>query len=190
MLGFIVAAMKSMLGATIKYSVLVALVMWLFAETLFTAPYFLSYFNEFGGATRNGYRYVTDSNYDWGQDLLRLQSWVAAHPEVDKIAVDYFGGGNPKYYLNDCAAPRKESVPFCAENWRSSRGDPAGQGIRWFAVSINQLEGSIQPLAPGQHRKPEDSYSWLTARRPPARGIGEVPPPDYRAGTSIFIYHL
>ena len=115
------------------------LLLWLFCETLFAAPYFLSYFNEFGGGIWNGYHYVTDSNYDWGQDLLRLQAWVNAHPEVDKIAVDYFGGGNPKYYLG-----AKEV------DWSSSKGNPADQGIHWLAVSVNTLEVAIQPLAPAK----------------------------------------
>jgi hypothetical protein len=172
-------AMHSFLGATLKYFFLIALVLWLFLETMFAAPYFLSYFNEFAGGTWHGYRYVTDSNYDWGQDLSRLEDWVAKHPEVDRIAVDYFGGGNPKYSLG-----AKEV------DWWSSKGNPADQGIHWFAISINQLEGATQPLAPGQDRKLDDSYSWLTILRPPAAGMGEVPAPDYRVGTSLFVYHL
>ena len=171
--------MKSVATSFIKYGILVILLVWLFCETLFAAPYFLSYFNELGGGVWNGYHYSTDSNYDWGQDLLRLQTWVNAHPEVDKIAVDYFGGGNPKYYLGT-----KEV------NWSSSKGNPADQGIRWLAVSINTLEIATQPLGDNQIRNASDSYSWLTALRPAAPGIGNVPPPDFRIGTSIFVYHL
>ncbi len=186
-LGSFIAGAGAALGATarsfaysaIKYVVLILLLIWLLLETLFAAPYFLSYFNEFGGGIWNGYHYVTDSNYDWGQDLLRLQSFVNAHPEIDKIAVDYFGGGNPHYYLGN-----KEV------DWSSSKGNPAGQGIHWLAVSVNTLEGATQPLEQNQLRNASDTYSWLTALRPPAAGMGNVPPPNYRAGTSIFIYHL
>jgi hypothetical protein len=170
---------KSIAMALAKYAVLIILLVWLFCETLFAAPYFLSYFNELGGGVMNGYHYVTDSNYDWGQDLLRLQSWVNAHPEVDKIAVDYFGGSNPKYELG-----AKEV------DWSSSKGNPADQGIHWLAVSVNTLEGAIQPLAEDQTRNASDSYSWLTAIRSPAPGMGNVPPPDFRIGTSIFVYRL
>ncbi|MGC9598773.1 MAG: glycosyltransferase family 39 protein [Minisyncoccia bacterium] len=187
---FLSAAAKSFVRASIKYLILIVLLVWLILETLFAAPYFLSYFNELGGGIWNGYHYVTDSNYDWGQDLLRLQAWVAAHPDVDKIAVDYFGGGNPHYYLGT-----KEV------DWSSSKGNPADQGIHWLAVSVNTLEGAIQPLASGQVRNASDTYSWLTALRPAdtntpffgdfiAPNMGTVPAPDYRAGTSIFIYHL
>ena len=86
-------------------------------ETFFAAPYFLSYFNEFGGGVQGGYHFVTDSNYDWGQDLFRLQSWVNTQPQVDKIAVDYFGGGDPEYYL-----------PGKAVGWSSSMGNPSRSG--------------------------------------------------------------
>jgi hypothetical protein len=170
---------RSFMAATIKYIALILLLVWLFIEVAFAAPYFLSYFNEFGGGIMNGYHYVTDSNYDWGQDLLRLQSWVNANPQVDQIAVDYFGGGEPSYYLG----PKQVG-------WNACMGNPEDQGIHWFAVSINTLQGAIQPLAPGQTRNAQCQYSWLTALRPPGTGMGDVPTPDYRVGTSIFIYHL
>jgi hypothetical protein len=181
------AITRSFALALAKYVFLILLLTWLVLETLFAAPYFLSYFNEFGGGVWNGYHFVTDSNYDWGQDLIRLQQWVNANPQVDKIAVDYFGGGDPQYYFGD-----KEV------NWSGSMGNPADDGIHWLAVSVNTLEGDIQPLAPGQTRDASDTYAWLTALRPPvdATGtwlggtMGNVPTPDYRIGTSIFVYHL
>ena len=178
-LGFAAGIARSAAMILIKYVLLVGLLVWLFLETLFAAPYFLSYFNEFAGGTMNGYHYVTDSNYDWGQDLLRLKAWVNAHPEVQKIAVDYFGGGNPRYELGN-----KEV------DWYSAKGNPADQGVHWLAVSVNTLELATQPLGPGQSRSASDTYAWLTAVRPPAPGMGNVPPPDFRIGTSIFVYHL
>lgn len=178
-LGLVWSLLKTLLSGSLKYFLLILLLLWSAFETLTAAPYFLSYFNEIGGGISGGYRYVTDSNYDWGQDVLRLKDWVATHPEVDKIAVDYFGGGDPKYYLGE-----KEI------NWSSSRGNPADSGIHWLAVSANTIQGAIQPLANGQQRNPDDEYSWLTALRPPAPGFGNAPEPDYRAGTSIFIYKL
>lgn len=189
--GFILGVKNAFLGA-VKYVFLVLLILWTLAETAFAAPYFLSFFNGFAGGifgrdAWTGYRYVTDSNFDWGQDLLRLKEFVDANPEVDKIAVDYFGGGSPEYYLKDIA-----------EYWWSARGNPKDQGISWLAVSANTLQSAIQPAAAGFERKPEDEYRWLTDLRPPAPtgasgpqpGIGNVPEPDYRAGTSIFIYKL
>lgn len=160
-------------------ALLFVLLGWSLIETAFAGPYFLSYFNQLGGGIYGGYRFVTDSNYDWGQDLLRLQSFVGKHSEIKKIAVDYFGGGNPNYYLS----PKEV-------DWQSSKGNPADKGIYWLAISVNTLQSATQPLAPGQTRNPQDEYSWLTSMRPLQPGIGNVPAPDYRVGTSIFIYKL
>lgn len=153
------------------------IVAWYLFETLLVAPNFISYFNEFAGGTKNGYQYVTDSNYDWGQDLTKLEKFIVKwemenNAKIDKIAVEYFGGGSPTYYLGD---------KF--ESWQSSKGNPADAGIHWFAVSINNLQGALGKLAPGQTRKPEDEYQWLQKIRNPYQ-------PDYKAGTSIFIYKL
>ncbi|MFH1162247.1 MAG: glycosyltransferase family 39 protein [Candidatus Jorgensenbacteria bacterium] len=162
-----------------KMTLVIALVFWQAAETVLAAPFFLSYFNEAAGGMGTGYRYATDSNYDWGQDLKRLAAWVRERGDIQRIAVDYFGGGDPRFYLGGTA-----------EGWWSARGDPRDIGIEWFAVSVNTLQGAMQPVIPPLARKPEDEYRWLRELRPPEAGLGELPTPDFRAGTSIFIYHL
>ncbi len=145
------------------------LLVWYAAETLFAYPNFLSYFNEFGGGVSGGYRYVTDSNYDWGQDLKRLKDWADKNG-VEKIAIDYFGGGNPKYYLGEEKA----------QYWWSARGNPKEEGISWLAISANNLQNAKGKTAKGYERKTVDEYRWL-----------ENPyEPFFRAGASIFVYKL
>ncbi|MEK7464387.1 MAG: glycosyltransferase family 39 protein [Patescibacteria group bacterium] len=163
----------------LKSSFLALMLVWGAGEVAISSPYFLSYFNEVGGGTWGGYKYATDSNYDWGQDLKQLQKIVEEN-NIKKIAVDYFGAGNPKYYLGQDTA----------EYWWSALGNPKEEGIEWLAVSINTLQGAIQKTAAGFERKPEDGYEWLIKMRPPEKGFGQVPKPDFRAGTSIFVYHL
>ncbi|MFH1346793.1 MAG: glycosyltransferase family 39 protein [Spirochaetota bacterium] len=168
---------NDILKISIKGIFVGAIIVWYFAETLLVAPNFISYFNEFAGGTKNGYQYVTDSNYDWGQDLTKLKKFIASwevenNAKIDKIAVEYFGGGSPTYYLGDKFEP-----------WQSSKGNPADIGIHWFAVSINNLQGALGKLTSDQQRKPEDEYQWLQKIKNPYQ-------PDYKAGTSIFIYKL
>ncbi len=158
---------------------LFVLLAWSVFETGASGPYFLSYFNQLGGGVYGGYKIVTDSNYDWGQDLLRLHDFVTQHPEIKKIGVDYFGGGNPGYYLS----PKEV-------DWSSSKGNPADKGIHWLAVSVNTLQNAMQSLAPGQSRNPNDEYRWLISSHPRDIESGNLPKPDYKAGTSIFIYKL
>ena len=154
----------------IKSFVVSFAVIWLILETATSSPYFLSYFNEFSGGRLNGFYNITDSNFDWGQDMKRLKEWTDKNlPETDKIAVDYFGGGDSEYYFGDRFIP-----------WWSSKGSPKDENIRWLAVSVNTLMGAKAGLAPDFQRNPTDEYIWL-----------ENPyQPFARAGTAIFIYKL
>ncbi len=45
-----------------------ALLLWLAASSLSVHPHYLSYFNEIAGGPANGWRWLLDSNLDWGQD--------------------------------------------------------------------------------------------------------------------------
>jgi hypothetical protein len=44
-------------------------------------PHYLAYFNEIIGGPRNGYKYLIDSNLDWGQDDDRALAFAAASEE-------------------------------------------------------------------------------------------------------------
>ena len=145
-------------------------IVWLILETSLTAPNFLSYYNEFFGWKTDGFYYATDSNFDWGQDLKRLQNWVKQNLESNqKIAVDYFGGGDPSYYL-------KEQFV----SWQSAKGNPKDEGIEWLAISSNILQGALAKSVPDFYKNPADEYRWLEN---PYRFID-------RAGKAIFIYKL
>jgi len=145
-----------------KYLMVIVLAFWAGFQAIATFPHYLSYFNELVGSDE-GYRYITDSNYDWGQDLKRLADYVNKH-NIDHISLDYFGGGSPEYYLGDKFQP-----------WSSSRGPASG----YFAISATFRQGAYGTPIRGLVRKPEDSYLWLKPYEPIAR-----------AGKSIFIYQL
>ncbi len=89
-------------------------------------PNYLSYYNELVGSNR-GYLYIVDSNYDWGQDLRRLADIVHTN-NVDHIALEYFGGGSPQYYIGPAFEP-----------WWSSKGKPQG----YFAISATLQQGAL-----------------------------------------------
>ena len=146
-----------------KYLVVGLLLLWLILNTVTIFPHFLSYYNELAGGTQRGYKIAVDSNYDWGQDLKRLAKYMEEQ-KVEKISLDYFGGGNPRYYLGERFEP-----------WWSGRGPTHG----WFAVSSTLREGSFGKWTHGLMQKPEDSYSWLKPYMPVAQ-----------IGYSIFIYKL
>ena len=167
-----------------RYLIVYGLLAWMAASVIATYPAYLSYYNALAGGTDNGYRIGVDSNYDWGQDLKRLAAYVEAN-NIQKIAVDYFGGGSPRYYLGEKFEP-----------WQSAKGYPSTQlgagpstqlgagpstspeGV-WFAVSATFQMGAYGKPVKGFIRRAEDSYEWLKPFRPVAR-----------AGKSIFIYRL
>lgn len=78
---------------------LAILLAWYAAATFWIYPFFTAYFNELIGGPANADKYVADSAVDWGQDLVRLKQFVDAHPEINQLAIDYFGGGDPRYYF-------------------------------------------------------------------------------------------
>jgi hypothetical protein len=63
------------------------------------SPYFTSYFSEFVGGWKHGPDYLLDSNYDWGQDLKRLRTRLAAHDLPEPIAFYYYGSADVVRYL-------------------------------------------------------------------------------------------
>ena len=90
------------------------------------APHYLSYFNRFGGGPDNGYRYLGDSNIDWGQDLPALAGQIA-QLGGPRVCLAYFGRARPEIYGVNAA------------DWR----DPgACQGAQWLALSVTYLQGS------------------------------------------------
>lgn len=63
---------------------------WLFWASLAVWPHGLCYTNELWGGTANGYRCLSDSNYDWGQGLKELANWQESH-QVGDLHVLYYG---------------------------------------------------------------------------------------------------
>ena len=57
------------------------------AAALRASPDFIAYFNELAGGSKNGYRWLADSNLDWGQNLTRVRAYarergIAIEPDV------------------------------------------------------------------------------------------------------------
>jgi 4-amino-4-deoxy-L-arabinose transferase-like glycosyltransferase len=90
-------------------------------------PHSMSYFNELGGGPLGGHEHLVNSNIDWGQDLLYLRDWLAAHLEAKPLHLSYFGGVNPKLVGIDSQPVPKQIVPG------------------WYAISVNNLHEN-EPL--------------------------------------------
>jgi hypothetical protein len=73
-------------------------------------PHYLSYFNTLAGGSAQGYRWLVDSNVDWGQDLLRLRQYQDAN-HVGRIHLAYFGRVAPEIYGIDYEMLPADIVP-------------------------------------------------------------------------------
>ena len=157
-------------GISVKTILLMLALTLYLASALIAYPNFTSYFNMAAGGSINGYKYLIDENYDLGQGLNQLAQWTKSNlsPE-EKIAVDYYGGGDLQYYLREQAEP-----------WLSAKGTPVTDEINWLAVSATKLQMAKAKIAGSYQRKPEDEYQWLT----------NIEKPFARAENSIFIYKL
>jgi len=110
-------------------------------ESLTAFPYYTAFFNALVGGSKNGPKYLVDSNIDWGQDLKRLGEFSTAHGNP-RICIAYFGTAPTWYYVH---AP--ENFPSPEEMQRG-----ALLGCDFAAVSVTPLEGVYVP---------EDWFSWL-----------------------------
>lgn len=165
----------------VAYSIVGIFTFFVVATPFISYPHFVSYFNGAFGGHQNGYIYVTDSNYDWGQDLKRLHTFVESHnrcasgqaergddcsvatglPAIDKIRIDYFGGATPEYYFGDKMIP-----------WHAYTPREPG----WYAISIGFMQENVT-VYPGYKA---DSYDWLVDHFEPV----------IRTGDSIFVYYV
>ena len=125
-------------------------------------PHYLAYFNELAGGPAEGYRYLSDSNIDWGQDLKLLADYQKRNG-LDSVYLSYFGSGAPDYYglqwrrlLN---ADEEAIFPI------------ANPAPGYYAISVTNLHGMFL-------NDPE-TFDWFRRREP-----------IEKLGYSIFIYQV
>jgi Dolichyl-phosphate-mannose-protein mannosyltransferase len=61
-----------------KTIIMTGLACWYLFGVVTVHPHYLAYFNELAGGPENGYRYLSDSNVDMGQDIKRLGAYLDA----------------------------------------------------------------------------------------------------------------
>jgi len=109
------------------------------ATTLSQSPHLLSYANALVGGARNGWRYLADSNTDWGQAFLALAEYQSEH-NVGPVQLSAFIFYDPSMYGVDHTplTPLGGDTPAV---FPSRLAPPAGD----YAISATPLDGI--PLA-------------------------------------------
>ncbi|MBN1889213.1 MAG: glycosyltransferase family 39 protein [Thermoflexales bacterium] len=151
------------------------LLLWYASGTLLTFPHYLAYFNELAGGPAGGYRYLVDSNVDWGQGWKELKAYMDSHG-VERIKFAQFSSNDPATYGIDYEpiAPMTGVPPVLP-----ARFNPAS-GV--YVISASPLQGLLVADV--------NSYDYFRHRTPTAR-IGHalfvydvrplVPPPGWAA---------
>ena len=148
---------------------------WLLWASLSVWPHGLCYTNELWGGTANGYRCLSDSNYDWGQGLKELAQWQEAH-QVHDLDVLYYGTDTTLWRL-----PMRR-LPVGILQLGTDDLPTQSQG-RTLAVSTSILYGSVSQIFPELEAaakalrgiKPFDrTATFLIYRLPPNEEIAAV----------------
>lgn len=144
----------------------VVLLGWLVASTAFAFPHYLAFFNAIVGGPSNGYRYLVDSNLDWGQDLPGLRHLVEAQGG-ERVLLSWFGAAYPEAY---------ELTFHPTPGFWRFRGDPAAYGLNPYAPGPGMYAISASNLQ-GIKLADRDTYAWFRQKEP-----------DGDVGHSVLIY--
>ncbi len=135
-------------------------------SSLRVAPHQLAYFNEWVGGPEQGYRYLSDSNLDWGQDLKGVKAYMEKE-KLPIIYLSYFGTAPPSYYNI-----RYQYVPGSWPlRWPPPTDKVPVTARKILAISVRNLQDASIPHIP--------LFGWLRLRQPIAK-----------IGYSIFVFDL
>jgi hypothetical protein len=113
-------------------------------ESAAAFPRYISFFNWASGGRSQGWKYVVDSNLDWGQDMKRLQAYLERRGGGGNVCLATFSPASPAHFgITAHPIPR-------------SAGEARAQGCL-LVVSLSVLY-EWPPL--------DGSYDWLKRLQP------------------------
>ena len=126
--------------------------------TLLLSPHYLAYFNPIAGGPDEGYRFLADSNTDWGQSLGALADYQRQTDE-GPVRLSLFTFFDPATYgvRYEPIAPMSGALPVLPRRFNPEPG--------LYAISATTLDGVPLPLP--------SMYNWFRHRMPSAK-IGHV----------------
>jgi hypothetical protein len=97
---------------------LLFLLIWYAGASLWISPHYLAYINEIGGGPNNGINLLFESDFDWGQEMKGLRSYLA-EKKIDRVKLAYFSTADPAHYgiryeSLPCETPPKPESGFIA----------------------------------------------------------------------------
>jgi 4-amino-4-deoxy-L-arabinose transferase-like glycosyltransferase len=143
---------------------IVAFLIWLTVGTILISPHYLAYFNALAGGPDGGYRFLADSNTDWGQTLKALADYQR-ESDLGSVRLSIFTFLDPAAYgvEYEPIAPMEGAAPVLPRRFNPAPGT--------YAISATTLDGVPLPLP--------STYDWFRHREPVAR-----------VGHAMFIYQV
>ncbi len=137
------------------------LALWCIVSAAWIYPDHLAFFNLAAGGPANGYRYLNDSNLDWGQDLKRLARYLDKHHPEPVQLMYYPWLGRPSYY-------GIRSTPVTPRDWyQAPRPGVYVMSVFWLIQGLREAETKGTPT------------DWLNRYEP-----------IDRVGFSFFVYRF
>ena len=155
-------------GRCVRLAALAGCLAWAAVASYQAGPHQVAYFNELAGGPVRGFRYLADSNLDWGQDLPALKAYVDRE-RLPVVYLSYFGTDRPESY----GIRYQPLRGYGRIREHLDATVPADAPRHVLAISANNLTGNYL-----EDRDP-DTYAWLRGRTP-----------DAVLGGSIYVFDL
>lgn len=146
------------------------LAVWHLVGSVRIYPHYLAYFNELAGGPDNGWRYLVDSNLDWGQDLKGLKKYMEQE-DIEEVYLSWFGSTYPETYGYDIPHRLLPSYVYYPGQVTGVAFNPLRPAPGVYAISATNLQGV--------YFSDHDLFAWFRERQPLAK-----------IGYSIFIYQV
>ncbi len=117
-------------------------------------PHHLAYFNPLVGGSAQGYKYLGDSNLDWGQDLVLLAEKIN-QGQKEPWRISYAGVSDPEYY--GIATEKRINVDILDNSFA-----PTNPTVGHYALSANHIQGILADA---------DLFDWFR-RTDPVDNLG------------------
>jgi hypothetical protein len=130
------------------------LIFCLGVEMLLIHPHYLAYFNPVAGGPDQGYRFLADSNTDWGQTLKALAGFQR-HNDLEVVKLSQFTFLDPAVYgvVYEPIPPMRDAPAVLPRRFNPEPG--------LYAISATALDGVPLPLP--------SMYDWFRHREPLVR---------------------
>lgn len=150
---------------------------WNAYEIAAVGPHYLSYANFFAGGTDLGHFQLIGSNYDWGQDLLRLKRWSNEHPDATPLVFACYNAIEP-WEIGLGVTP----LPIGPPGFGRRAGINQPFQPYYLAISTNVIHGLPVPVIQDE--------GTILSRRLACRDGWDVAKPFVRLTPSILIFYI